>query len=245
MRNCARVMPPPWRNAAPPWPACVSARARACTASTLTATSSNKSRPCYDARRGPAKNGRRHPAGAARLHGVVVRCTRRRGDRRRRDGRAAVAAATTTRAPRHRLAAHCGAAATATGVCRVDDAGDRGPRRGLSPRSHPATRPRPTAALGRAAGGRGGRCGAVARDTAATACTALHRRGRIAPFCRSIRSRAALARGGGAALMFQFASLWWLLALPVPPLLWWALKLRPRRQAQAALFHPHAALLAE
>jgi len=45
--------------------------------------------------------------------------------------------------------------------------------------------------------------------------------------------------------MFQFASLWWLLALPVPPLLWWALKLRPRRQAQAALFHPHAALLAE
>lgn len=45
--------------------------------------------------------------------------------------------------------------------------------------------------------------------------------------------------------MFQFASMAWLLALPLPALAWWLLKRRARRQAQAALYHPQAALLAE
>lgn len=45
--------------------------------------------------------------------------------------------------------------------------------------------------------------------------------------------------------MFHFASWWWLLALPLPPLLWWALRRPRRRVTEAALFHPHAALLAQ
>lgn len=44
--------------------------------------------------------------------------------------------------------------------------------------------------------------------------------------------------------MFQFASWAWLLALPLPSLIWWALKHRPPQRAQAALFHPQATLLA-
>lgn len=43
--------------------------------------------------------------------------------------------------------------------------------------------------------------------------------------------------------MFRFAALWWLLALPLPALVWWAWRRRPPRRA-AALFHPHAELLA-
>lgn len=44
--------------------------------------------------------------------------------------------------------------------------------------------------------------------------------------------------------MFVFASFWWLLALPLPLLAWrWWQRRPPRRQA--ALFHPHAALLAQ
>lgn len=45
--------------------------------------------------------------------------------------------------------------------------------------------------------------------------------------------------------MLQFASMWWLLALPLPALVWWLLKRRAPRQAQAALYHPLATLLAE
>jgi Ca-activated chloride channel family protein len=44
--------------------------------------------------------------------------------------------------------------------------------------------------------------------------------------------------------MFEFSSFWWLLALPLPFLLWHSLHRRaPRRQP--ALFHPHAQLLAQ
>src|SRR3569623_495506 len=42
--------------------------------------------------------------------------------------------------------------------------------------------------------------------------------------------------------MFRFTALWWLVALPLPALVWWAWHRRPRRAA--ALFHPHADLLA-
>lgn len=45
--------------------------------------------------------------------------------------------------------------------------------------------------------------------------------------------------------MFEFAAAPWLLALPLPLLLWWALGRRPRRRGDAALFHPQAALLAK
>lgn len=44
--------------------------------------------------------------------------------------------------------------------------------------------------------------------------------------------------------MFTFASLWWLLALPLPLLLWQTLRRRAARR-QVALFHPHAQLLAQ
>ncbi|MEJ2565979.1 MAG: VWA domain-containing protein [Gammaproteobacteria bacterium] len=44
--------------------------------------------------------------------------------------------------------------------------------------------------------------------------------------------------------MFTFASLWWLLALPLPFLVWrWLRRRAPRKQP--ALFHPHAQLLAQ
>ncbi len=46
--------------------------------------------------------------------------------------------------------------------------------------------------------------------------------------------------------MFAFASVAFLLALPLPWLLWWTLRRLPLRPApRAALFHPHAALLAQ
>jgi Ca-activated chloride channel family protein len=44
--------------------------------------------------------------------------------------------------------------------------------------------------------------------------------------------------------VFAFASWYWLLALPLPLLLWQGWRRRPPRR-QAALFHPHAALLAQ
>jgi Ca-activated chloride channel family protein len=44
--------------------------------------------------------------------------------------------------------------------------------------------------------------------------------------------------------MFELASLWWLLALPLPLLVWRWLRLRAPRK-QPALFHPHAQLLAQ
>jgi len=44
--------------------------------------------------------------------------------------------------------------------------------------------------------------------------------------------------------MFEFASLAWLVALPLPVLIWRRLRRRPPRR-QAALFHPHAELLAQ
>jgi Ca-activated chloride channel family protein len=44
--------------------------------------------------------------------------------------------------------------------------------------------------------------------------------------------------------MFAFASLWWLLALPLPFAAWRLLQRRAPRQ-QPALFHPHAQLLAQ
>lgn len=46
--------------------------------------------------------------------------------------------------------------------------------------------------------------------------------------------------------MFEFAAAGWLLTLPLPWLAWWALRRWPGRPApRAALFHPHAALLAQ